>query len=109
MSNDNVLMEFLVQEVSACKAWIRQCDRQSFEAFYCRALTSLKELGIETLNSEYFYDIPLKVRVEELGRLENNHRLELEAAFIAVWLSSDMKGVREEYHKQATIKTLNRL
>jgi hypothetical protein len=105
MSNDNVLMEFLIQEANACKDWIKQSDGRSFELFYAKVLKSLKEIGVQTLNPIHFYDIPLKQRLDELDRLEANHRLELEAAFIAVWLSKDMKQIREDYQKRIALKS----
>ena len=98
-------MEFLIQEANACKDWIKQSDGRNFELFYTKVLKSLREIGIQTLNPLHFYDIPLKQRLDELDRLEANYRLELEAAFIAIWLSKDMKNVREEYHKRAAFKT----
>jgi hypothetical protein len=104
MGNDNVLMEFLIQEANACKDWIKQSDGRSFELFYTKVLNSLREIGIQTLNPIHFYDIPLKQRLAELDRLESNHRLELEAAFIAVWLSKDMKQTRDDYHKRVALK-----
>jgi hypothetical protein len=109
MSNDNVLMDFLVQEAGACKSWIKQCERKHFEFFYNRVLTSLQEIGIVNPAPGQFYNVPLAMRMEELERLETHHRLELEAAFIAVWLSKDMKQIREDYHKQNTIDVLHRL
>lgn len=106
MNNNNVLMEFLVQEANACKDWIKHSNRQNFEIFYTKVLTSLRDIGIQTLNPASFYDIPLKMRMDELDRLEKYHRLELEAAFIAVWLSKDMRDQRETYHRTITLKTL---
>ncbi len=107
MNNENVLMEFFVQEANACKDWIAHCNRTQFEAFYNRVLNSLREFGLETLNPVAFYDIPLSVRLEELDRLEKEHRTELEAAFMAVWLSTEMKTIRNTYHQRLTLKMMD--
>jgi hypothetical protein len=106
MSSDNVLMEFFVQEANACKDWIRKSDRDQFEAFYKKVLNGLRDIGLETMNPSTFYDIPLQARLEELDRLEKEHRLELEAAFMAVWLSSEMKNERSAYHHKMTLKMM---
>jgi hypothetical protein len=97
---DNALMEFLVLEVQACKDWVKQADGRAFEMFYAKVLASLREIGISTLNPISFYDLSLKQRLDELDRLETNHRVELEAAFIATWLSKEMREHREACHKK---------
>jgi len=107
MTSDNVLMEFFVQEANACKDWIRKSDRAQFETFYKKVLNSLREIGLETMNPAAFYDIPLQARLEELDRLEKEHRLELEAAFMAVWLSNEMKNERSTYHQKMTLKLMD--
>lgn len=106
MTNDNVLMEFFVQEANACKDWIKKSERAQFEAFYKKVLSSLRDIGLETMNPAAFYEIPLKARLDELDRLEKEHRLELEAAFMAVWLSSEMKNERSSYHQKLTLKLM---
>ena len=106
---ENILSEFLMQEANACKDWIKHSDRRSFEKFYIKVLANLRQIGISTLDTKSFYTIPLEKRLEELDRLESEHRLELEAAFIAVWLSSEMKPIREHYRKQSTLKLLQKM
>lgn len=107
MNNDNVLMEFFVQEANACKDWIAHSNRSQFEAFYSRVLDNLREIGLGTIKAASFFDVPLKVRLEELDRLEKDHRLELEAAFMAVWLSKEMKTIREAYHQKIALKMMD--
>ncbi|MCJ7533180.1 MAG: hypothetical protein MUO64_19435 [Anaerolineales bacterium] len=97
---DNALMEFLVLEAQACKDWVKQADGRAFEMFYAKVLASLREIGISTMNPTSFYDLSLKQRLDELDKLETNHRVELEAAFIATWLSKDMREHREAFHKK---------
>lgn len=107
--NDNILSEFLMQEANACKDWIKHSDRQSFEKFYISVLANLRKIGIPTLETASIYSIPLEKRLEELDRLEKEHRVELEAAFLAVWLSHEMKPIREQYRKKSTLKLLQNL
>ena len=107
--SDNVLSEFLRQEASACKEWINHSDRLSFEKFYANVLISLRKIGVPTLEIKSFYAIPLEKRLEELDRLEKEHRVELEAAFISVWLSHEMKAARDSYRKRAAIKLLQNM
>lgn len=97
---DNALMEFLVLEAQACKDWVKQADGRAFEMFYAKVLTSLREIGISTTKSKSFYDLTLKQRLDELDRLETNHRVELQAAFIATWLSKDMHEYRKAFHEK---------
>ncbi len=106
---DNILSEFLMQEANACKDWIKHSDRHSFERFYIKVLSNLRQIGISTLDTSSFYAIPLEKRLEELDRLEREHRLELEAAFLAVWLSNEMKPIREQYRKKSTLNLLQNL
>ena len=100
---DNALMEFLVLEAQACKDWVKQADGRAFEMFFTKVLASLREIGVSTSNPTSFYDLSLKQRLDELDKLETNHRLELEAAFIATWLSKEMREHREACHKKVKL------
>ena len=100
VGSTSAIGDLLVLEAQSCRDWVKQADGRAFEVFYTKVLESLVEIGVIASSSTPFYEVPLQKRLEDLERLEKHHRLELEAAFIAAWLSKDMKPYREAYYRK---------